>query len=349
MKLLVFTQKIDKDDSVLGFFCGWLDELSKHFEEINVICLEKGIYQNPSNVNVFSLGKEKKTGKLGYIKNLFYFLWKLRGKYDKVFVHMNPEYIVLCGWLWKLTGKKIFLWYTHRQVDLKLRIAKKFSNIIFTSAKESFNIKSKKVKIMGHGIKVSSFRKPEGFKPHEKFTIISVGRITPIKNLDILIEASEILKNSNFDFEVLIVGAPAKESDASYLKKMEEMVSSKNLQNTVKFAGNVPNSSIREYYWQSDISVNLSPTGGIDKAVLESMASGLPVLASNKAFGDYFGDYAGELLFPERNSRELAEKILSLRNSGNLEKIGGYLQKKAAFSDVSSLISKISYEIKKSY
>jgi glycosyltransferase involved in cell wall biosynthesis len=347
MKLLIFTQKVNKNDPVLGFFCGWLDEFAKNFSEVNVICLEKGEYQNPTNVKIFSLGKENELGRFGYLKNLVCLLWKLGDQYDKVFVHMNPEYVVLCGWWWKLTGKKIFLWYTHRQVDLKLRIAEKFADIIFTSAKESFNIQSQKVRIVGHGISVASFIKPEEIKHSEKFTIISVGRITKIKNLDILLEAVLLIKN-RFDFQVLIVGSPALSGDILYFESLKKFVLQNNLQGIVNFVGDIPNDRIKEYYWQSNISVNLSPTGGIDKAVLESMAAGVPVLASNKAFASYFSSYKDKLLFEEKNAKDLADKILSLKSSGLLQKIGQEFSEKAELFDTSTLISKISNEIKNS-
>jgi len=58
MKLLITTQTIDKNDPILGFFHGWVKEFSKHFEEINVICLKEGEHNLPENVHVYSLGKE---------------------------------------------------------------------------------------------------------------------------------------------------------------------------------------------------------------------------------------------------------------------------------------------------
>jgi len=58
MKLLIVTQTIDSNDPVLGFFVRWVEEFSKQCEEVTVICLQKGEYELPKNVRVFSLGKE---------------------------------------------------------------------------------------------------------------------------------------------------------------------------------------------------------------------------------------------------------------------------------------------------
>ena len=105
MRLLVCTQKIDRNDPVLGFFHRWIEEFSKHYESLVVICLEKGEYVLPKNVKVLSLGKEKNklttnyllltTAKLKYVWNFYKCIFKFRRDYDAVFVHMNQEYVIL--------------------------------------------------------------------------------------------------------------------------------------------------------------------------------------------------------------------------------------------------------------
>ena len=58
MKLLICTQAVDREDSVLGFFHSWIREFAKHYESVTVICLYKGEYDLPENVKILSLGKE---------------------------------------------------------------------------------------------------------------------------------------------------------------------------------------------------------------------------------------------------------------------------------------------------
>ena len=72
MRLLILTQKVDKEDPVLGFFHNWVTELSKKFEFIYVVCLEKGKFDLPDNVQVFSLGKEAGKSKIKYIFKFFH-------------------------------------------------------------------------------------------------------------------------------------------------------------------------------------------------------------------------------------------------------------------------------------
>ncbi len=134
MRLLITTQKLDKYDPILGFFHSWVAEFAKHCESVQVICLFKGEYDLPDNVHVFSLGKEERQSRIQYLIHFYWYIIHERKKYDTVFVHMNQIYVVLAGFLWKLFGKKISLWYTHRAVDWTLRVATLFADKIFPTA-----------------------------------------------------------------------------------------------------------------------------------------------------------------------------------------------------------------------
>ena len=63
---LIITQIIDKDDPILGFFHRWVEEFAKHIDHIDVICLKKGEHTLPSNVSVYSLGKEGGESRIKY-------------------------------------------------------------------------------------------------------------------------------------------------------------------------------------------------------------------------------------------------------------------------------------------
>ena len=58
MKLLILTQKMDKNDDLLGFFHNWVSEFAKKCEKVTVISLGIGEYSLSDNVKVLSLGKE---------------------------------------------------------------------------------------------------------------------------------------------------------------------------------------------------------------------------------------------------------------------------------------------------
>jgi len=318
MKLLIITQKVDINDDVLGFMHGWIAEFAKHCEKLTVICLQKGEYDLPNNVKVLSLGKEFKIqnskfkifNSIKYLFRFYKYIWQERNSYDKIFVHMNPGYVVLGSVFWRLCKKKIGLWYTHKSVNLKLRIAEKFANVIFTASKESFRLKSKKLKVMGHGIDIDKFENNKN-KNNKIFKIITVGRISPIKDYETLINAIEIIKYKD-DLQVEIIGGPITQDDKKYLEKLKKIVVEKKMNNIINFVGSVPNKNIVQYYNNADLSVNLCPTGGMDKAVLESMTCGVPVIAFNKTFVDVLKKYKDYLILNHKDVSELAKKIAKI-------------------------------------
>ena len=236
---------------------------------------------------------------------------------------MNAEYVVLAGWLWRLFGKKTSLWYAHGRAPWSLKFAEKFVHIIFTSTATGCRINSKKIKIIGQGIDV------EKFKPLENrnlklnyFKILSVGRISPVKDYETLIEAIDILvkKKSKEKIQVDIIGAPAFSVQKEYLERLEKVVIEKGLENVVKFLGPIPNKDIVDFLQAADIFVNTSHTGSLDKAIVEAMACGLSILTCNEALESVLGDLAKLLIYPKKNPVKLAEKIDWLINLGEHER-----------------------------
>jgi len=315
MRILIVTQKIDQNDAVLGFMHGWIAEFAGQAESVTAICLEKGSVNLPKNVTVLSLGKGRFTifRRAVYVFRFWRYIWVERSNYDSVFVHMNPEYVVLGGIFWKLWGKTVTLWYAHKSVTWHLRIAKFFADIIFTSTASGFRLSSAKVKVIGQGIDTEKFKsQKEKVKSGDgEFKIVTVGRISPSKDYDTLINAVEYLSggNDNLKIKVGIWGPTGSASDESYLTLLKEKIVQKKLSEVVVFHGPVANKDLPEVLGSADLFVNMGHTGSLDKAVVEAMACGLPVLTCNEAFKDVLGPYKDELMYPKGDSRAFAMKI----------------------------------------
>ncbi len=315
MKLLVITQKIDREDDILGFFHYWIEKLSFKVDFLNVICLYSGQYVLPKNVKVFSLGKEENNPKIKRFFNFFCYIWKLRKEYDAVFVHMNPVYIVLGGCFWKFFGKRIYLWHNHQSGNIITRLAVLQVNKVFHTSPFAFSSRFKKAIIMPAGIDTNLFKKDNEVEKIPN-SILFLGRIAPIKNLDVLIRAAKLLDKDNHDFILNIVGEPGKE-DQKYFEKIQKTADSLEKKGKLKFFGKLPNYKIAEIYNKNEIFINLSPSGLFDKAILEAMACELPVLVSSKAFLKKLPE---KLLFQEKDAVDLRNKIIRIFNFSEKEK-----------------------------
>ena len=283
MRLLMITRKVDwQDASPAGFTYNWVKKIGQKLEKLYVITWQKSNRGDlPENIEIISLPKNKLIKMLVIQGKLLKILPKING----VFCHQNPEYTILSALWVKLFRKKIVTWYAH---GLKNR---------------------KKIEVVGQGIDVDYFKKHEaGDKNKEKFKIVSIGRISPAKDYETLIEAVNDIKN----IDVQIIGAPALKKDHKYFENLKQLVRDKKLENYIKFLGPVSHSQISPYYQGCDLFINLGQTGSMDKAVLEAMACEKLVLTCNEAFIDFLDDQ--RLIFQKKNPQDLAQKIINLIN-----------------------------------
>lgn len=287
MKLLIVTQIVDRDDPILGFMHRWLEEFSKHVEHIDVICLKEGKYELPANVNVHSLGKKEASSfqllvssfkKIKYVVRFLSLIWKLRKNYDSVLVHMNPEYVILGGLFWKLTGKRIHLWYNHPHSGARLAIAARMSDKIFFTSPFAASARFTQAQKMPAGIDLAVFKPQSGIERDRKL-IYSQGRIMPSKKIHILLEAFQILR-TRISTTLMLVGP----EDVAYGRELRNRFSDLIDSGAVIFKGPVPNHETPALYSGAGVSVNLAASGHFDKSVLEAMACGTPVVISSKAF-----------------------------------------------------------------
>lgn len=321
MKILVITQKIDEADPILGFFSKWIERLAARSATLHAIVLEEGKAHPPENVSIHSLGRERGYNKIRLFLNFNSTLAGVLSKErpDIIFIHMCPMYAILAAPYAKIFNIPLVLWYAHKEVDLKLRAAHFLSDKILTPSKESFRIKSKKAVIVGHGIDVEKFNPlpTEEVKAQNngKKTILSVGRLSPVKSYEVLIRAADILVNQRNikDLEFQITGGLPLKSHEKYFNFLKDMVKEYTLEDYFRFIGSVPHTQIQSYYQNCDLFVSTSDTGSLDKAVLEAMASEKPVLTSNEAFKGILNNYLdGQLIFEEGNAAQLSERIDSM-------------------------------------
>lgn len=310
--ILILTQRVDKNNPVLGFFHRWVEEFAKHYEQVTVIALGVGEYDFPANVKILSLGKENVESsvfnifrKIKYVWNFYKYIWKERKNYDAVFVHMNQEYVLLGGLFWKVIGKKIYMWRNHLKGNIFTRIAVFLSNSVFCTSEFSFTAKFKKTKIMPVGIDTSNLKSQiSNFKI--KNTILSLGRIDPVKHIDMLIDA---LGKIDVDYVANIYG------EGTEISNLKSQIAKLKLENKITLYGNVPNYKTPEIYNENEIFVNLTESGSFDKTILEAMVCGCIPLVRNESLRNILGD---KFLFIGVN--DLAEKIKNVFNMPENEK-----------------------------
>ncbi|MFA5133272.1 MAG: glycosyltransferase family 4 protein [Patescibacteria group bacterium] len=312
MRLLVLTQKIDKNDLNLGFFHRWLEAMSSDFESVEAVALGLGEYNLPNNICVHSLGKEKGISRLAKIINFYRLIFSLRGRYDAVFIHMNPEYAVLGGMFWKLWEKPIYLWYVHKSITWKLRLASFFAKQIFTANFSSCRLANrKKIAIVGHGIDTNLFV-PRTVPKDEKFTVLAAGRMSPVKKYETVLAALNKINGEDIKkIKLLIIAPILDQAGENYKDFLFKKIKDYGLEDAVQIIPGVREDELANMYNKADLLVHTSETGSVDKVVLGAMASELPVLSSSEAFDFLPAPHRFKKINSESGEYdELAEKIV---------------------------------------
>ena len=209
LRLLLFNLAVDADDAALGFVVEWVRMLAERCESVDVITMRAGDYDLPENVRVFSVGKERGYGEARRALEFYRILWRLlkENTYDVCFAHMMPLFAVMGAPLLKLKHIPMTLWYVHKSVTFKLRLAEKLVDKVVTASAESFRLDSDKVTILGHGINTDVFT-PAPPSDDGQFVIVSVGRIARSKRLEHLVAAVDTLTTTGMraNLHVRIVG-----------------------------------------------------------------------------------------------------------------------------------------------
>lgn len=183
--------------------------------------------------------------------------------------------------------------------------------------KRRYNVDSE---VIYHGIDTSTFKPKNkaqskrklGYKETD-FVILFVGKLHPYKDPLTLIKAvSEVVKK-NVNLYVAMIG------EGELHQEVNKEISKLNLSNRVKLFRHVGDEKLKILYNAADLFVLTSVGEAFGITLLETMASGVPVIASNSgACPEVIGN-AG-ILFDQGNYTELAEKILCLLHEKELSR-----------------------------
>ncbi|MBX4206189.1 glycosyltransferase [Candidatus Parcubacteria bacterium] len=296
MKLLILTQAVRKNDPVLGFFHRWLEELAGRFEKVTVIALGAGEHDLPENVKVLSLGKEHGASKLEYLWKFYTYLWRERREYDAVFVHMNQEYVLLAGCLWRLMGKRVYLWRNHAKGSLATRLAVALAHKVFYTSPSSYTARFRKAVRMPAGIDTDFF-KPDPAAVRKPHSILFLGRISSVKRV---LEFVEWFNALGGDYTATVAGEALPKD-----KEYEALVRSK-ASPRITFIGAVTQDEALRLYQTHETYVNKTPAGSFDKTIVEAAACGMKLMVDNPDAENVNPAEHSLKLLGERLARELS-------------------------------------------
>jgi glycosyltransferase involved in cell wall biosynthesis len=155
--------------------------------------------------------------------------------------------------------------------------------------------------------------------------IMYVARIHPEKNqLDLLKAAKILIQNYNLrNFKIVFVGPFSgifgTQRVNPYYTLLRSYIERNNLKDYVMFLGEVPNKKVAIIMASSDIYVHTSIVEATTPlAIMEAMASGLPITAYDLLFYDFLINDYNAIIVEKRNINELASKLAEIIKDKNL-------------------------------
>lgn len=135
------------------------------------------------------------------------------------------------------------------------------------------NINSEKILIVKNGVDVNRFIPTKKLHDKDEINLITVGRLCEIKNQVMTVRVVCKLRQLGYKVNFLILG------DGDDREKIEEIIQKHNATDYIKLLGFKIN--VEDYLRQAEVYISSSKTEGLPLSILEAMASGLPIVATD--------------------------------------------------------------------
>lgn len=127
---------------------------------------------------------------------------------------------------------------------------------------------------------------PISWQERSRNTLLSIGRIEDVKNIDLLLEAFAEMREQIADLKLIVAGEYTGTTGAQieqYKLRLKMLIEQLNLQDCVEFTGAVYGERKDELFRNSDLLINLSTDPGetFGYNLIEAKAWGLPVICAN--------------------------------------------------------------------
>lgn len=189
---------------------------------------------------------------------------------------------------------------------------------------EEIGVVENKIKVLSIFTDISLFTiTGRSYAAKKPFILLSVGRLVPVKNVAMQIEAMEVIIKTHPEVELHIVG------DGILREKLEALAKEKGLEKNVKFLG--WQKDMPQFYKDADVFVLTSDSEGWGMVVVEAGASGLPIVMTDVGCaGEFIKDGESGLIVPVGDKKKFIEAILELIENADLRKKLGENAAKAA-------------------
>jgi glycosyltransferase involved in cell wall biosynthesis len=300
-RVVFITQQLDSAHPTLGAVVPMVRALAAEVDEITVLALGSAPSGLPDNCRVVTFGAPTQLARgrrfAAALRN------ELRPRPRAVIAHMSPIYAVLAAPLCRPRGVPVVLWFTHWRPSALLRVAVWSSTAIATAHQSSFPLRSRKVVGLGHAIDVDALACRPAPAETQSVRALALGRTARIKGLEVAIAAVRLARSRGTNVELEIRGASENAAEEAHRHELLELAG-----DGVHVEGAVPWTELPRVFARTNLLVNATRSGSLDKSVLEACASCVPAVASSPGFAELLPD---SLRFAPDDIEQLAERLVA--------------------------------------
>lgn len=289
------------------------------------------------NINVYRVGLHKK--QLHYWRKIEVVEWLLKAGYHyRKMLRRNSYDLVHAffgfptGWLCyktanripyiiSLRGSDVPGQNTRLAVDYKIfgplfkAIWKKASALVACSeglkSRALRFLPSAAIDIIPNGVDLDSYSPSESKQLSDELKLITVGRLSVTKRIEILIDAVDLLIKQGYRVRFLIIGGGAGE------ESLRRLIIRKNLTKFIELTGRMGTEHMPDLYRVSDIYISATMQEGMSNAMLEAMASGLPIITTRcEGVEELIIDNG--IIVEQDDAESMAEAVRQLTNDSGM-------------------------------
>jgi glycosyltransferase involved in cell wall biosynthesis len=302
-RIVFVTQQFDPDDPTLGLVVAQVAAIAERVDEVVVVADRVVTEALPANARWRSFASLTQLGRGARL--LAAVAQELPGlrRSGAVVAHQIPKYAIVLAPLVRPARVPLLLWWSHWKMDLVVRTAEAVSTRVVSVGPTTFPKPSRKLVMLGQAIDVDRFAGER--VPHEgPLRAVAIGRYSPAKGLETIVRALERVPELRLD----LYGPELNEDERRERSTLERLVAGLGLGERVAIRGALTRAQVVEVLAGADVLVNNAP-GGADRIVYEAAASGIPVLASNRAHADLLDPDA---FYRRDDPGELAARLAAL-------------------------------------
>ncbi len=292
-----------------------------------------------NNVTIYTIGVHKKN--LHFWRKIEVFEWVLRAipryrhmlnenQYDLVHAFFGLPTGWLCyktahrlPYIISLRGSDVPGGHARLQLEYKLLgpLLKRIWNNASALASCSEGLKerslrflpSAKIDVIPNGVDLDRFHPAINKELSGELKLLTVGRLSGTKRYEMLVDAVEILNKMEKKVRLTISGG------GGLLEQLKTIIEQKKLKNIINLTGRIEAEKMPDIYRSHDMFVSATMQEGMSNAMLEAMASGLPIITTKCEGCDELISDNG-IVVQKDTAQGLADEIIRLSADQQLYK-----------------------------